>query len=92
MPLPFYFSYRYSFNSSIISGSRRDSVLGHALQEERAEDRSRDDKKYAGAEPRRGGLLRVGVAGGELAVYLHASDKADDGTDRIDELRGRIEV
>lgn len=69
-----------------------DSVIRHKSKEERAQNSGRNDKKDTGSEPRRSGLLRVGIARGELAVDLNAPDKADNGADSINKLRGRIEI
>lgn len=69
-----------------------DTVFGHTLQEERAENGSCNDQEDAGAEPRSGGLLRVGIAGIEFAVDFHAADKPYDSADGIDKFGGRVEI
>lgn len=69
-----------------------DTVFSHTLQEERAEDSGCDDKEDAGAEPRSGGLLRVGITGRELSIDFHAADKTYDSADGIDEFGSRVEI
>ena len=68
------------------------SAIAGRLEEERTQNRRSHDKENTCAEPRGGGLRRVGVARRELAVHLDAADQAHHRTDGVDQLRRGVEI
>ena len=62
------------------------------VEEERPQNRRRNDQEDAGPEPRGGNLRNIRIPRRELVVDLDASDQPDYGSDRIDQLRARVEV
>lgn len=62
------------------------------VEEERPQNRRSNDQKDTGSEPRRGDLRNIRITRRELVVNLDASDQPDNSSDRIDQLRARVEV